>query len=352
MFEDSSRRTKQISNNAIAVAISIIVAILSIFFIMTGTMKYNGMVARSSSPIGTELTFTRSNAKVSITGLYTDKNKSALVVRISPASDAQTKLPFKGSDYKVYLTSKSLDGYKEVDVIFGKMSTDGDMFLVIPKPTDDVYNVFIMNTRYLAVEGISNKQDSKSQSDNASNIQDLDANQDNLLRTSITKAISSYKYDPSGKNAKEFVVDDNYSDVIAFRVTTNPAFKDEAHQPLELNTQLVTDGKEFDFKSFFDIVFKQSVVNTLEKQYEANKSKILQVDEALKVAKERVALNPQDSDAQKSLEKLNTDMEQLQKQQADLANKHSQYSNLQYANSLFSNLQTKATVVDTNWKGK
>ena len=45
-------------------------------------------------------------------------------------------------------------------------------------------------------------------------------------------------------------------------------------------------------------------------------------------------------------------MEQLQKQQADLANKHSQYSNLQYANSLFSNLQTKATVVDTNWKGK
>ena len=135
-------------------------------------------------------------------------------------------------------------------------------------------------------------------------------------------------------------------------MTTNPAFKDEAHQPLELNTQLVTDGKEFDFKSFFDIVFKQSVVNTLEKQYEANKSKILQVDEALKVAKERVALNPQDSDAQKSLEKLNTDMEQLQKQQADLANKHSQYSNLQYANSLFSNLQTKATVVDTNWKGK
>ena len=106
MFEDSSKRTKQISNNAITIAVCIIISILSIFFVFTGTLKYNGMVSRSSSPVGTEMTFTRSNAKVKISGLYTDKSKSALVIRISPEDDAQTKLPFKGTDYKVYLTSK------------------------------------------------------------------------------------------------------------------------------------------------------------------------------------------------------------------------------------------------------
>lgn len=352
MFEDSSKRTKQISNNAITIAVCIIISILSIFFVFIGTLKYSGMVARSSSPVGTEMTFTRSNAKVKISGLYTDKSKSALVIRISPEDDAQTKLPFKGTDYKVYLTSKSLDGYKEADIIFGKISTDGDMFLVIPKPSDEIYNVFIMNTKYLAVDNITTKQGAKRQNDDASNIQDLDEGAENNLKTSISKAISSYKYDPSGKNAKEFVVDDNHSDVISFRVTTNPALEDEAHKPIVLDTQLVTDGKEFDFKSFFNIVFKQSVVNTLEKQYEANKSTVLQVEEALKEAKERVSQNAQDADAVRAVEKLTNELEILQREQANLANKHSQYSNLQFANSMFSNLQTKATVVDTNWKGK
>jgi hypothetical protein len=354
LFGDSSYRTKQISRNAIAVLTSAIVAVLSIAWIVFGSFRYNTLVARSSSPVGTTMKFTRSNASVKISDIYTDTSKSALVIRLSPEEDAQTKLPFKGSDYRVYLTSKSLDGYKEADIIFGKMSTDGDMFLVIPRPTDDVYNVFIMNTKYLAV-GLREKDNQKKsqQTGGANSIEDLtSSNLDDVgLRKSISKAISNYRYNPEGQEARQLVVDDNHSDVISFRVTTNPALKhDDKYKPIVLETQLLNDSNEFNFKSFFDIVFKQSVVNTLEKQFEANKSKILQIDEALQNARERIESNPLDSDAINSAKKLEEDLEEMQLEQEQLSSKHSQYSSLEYSDSLFTNLQTKARIVDTTWK--
>ncbi len=82
---------------------------------------------------------------------------------------------------------------------------------------------------------------------------------------SISKAISSYKYDPSGKNVK-FAVDDNHQ-TLSFRVTTNPALED--------NTKPIVstcNGWRIDFKS-------DQAISCIEKQHEANKSTVLQVEE-------------------------------------------------------------------------
>lgn len=353
MFGDSSPRTKQISTNAIFVIIAIVLILFSSIWTVVGMHRYNTLVLRSSTPLETKLKFTRSAADVVLSGIYTDAEKSALVIRLSPTTEAQSRLPFKGSDYRVYLSSKSLDGYKEADIIFAKMSTDGDMFLVIPKPTDDVYNVFIMNTKYLAVDLLAkDKQNKSKDQNNADKIANLNDTNDKALKASISRAISSYKYDPNGKNAQEFVVDDNQSDVISFRVTTKPAFSTPEYSVTELNTRLLTENQEFNFKGFFDIVFKESVIKTLEKQYEANKSKVLQVDETLQSMKERVSLNPLDSEATQAVQKLSEDLKELQRQQTELSTKHAQYSALQYSDSLFTNLQTKAIIVDTSWKGE
>ena len=103
MFGDSSPRTKQISTNAIFVIIAIVLILFSSIWTVVGMHRYDTLVLRSSTPLETKLKFTRSAADVVLSGIYTDAEKSALVIRLSPTTEAQSRLPFKGSDYRVYL---------------------------------------------------------------------------------------------------------------------------------------------------------------------------------------------------------------------------------------------------------
>lgn len=337
MFGDLSSRTKIISKHAISIMVAVLIFMICIPWYLWGSHTYKQILARSSSPIGTQMTFNRSQADVKIGDIYTDKKGNVLIARISVDTTAQTKLPYKGSDYKVYITSKSTNGLKSMPILFGRMSTDGDMFLVIPKPTDTVYSIFIQNKNFIG-DGKLSASDK-----DTSNVADLSDN-------SIAAALSNYKYDDNSKSKSrgtyQIASDDN--DTISFRLTINPASKDETFRPKVINANLLKkngNSESFDFNAFFNKVFKESALKKMNEQYKVLSDNKARLEKTLRDYQERYAENQNDITAKAQIESLSSQIKDAENQLNELGDKISSYQDLKYDSSMFSNLQTKAKVI-------
>lgn len=333
MFGDKSNRTSRIAKNAISiVAATCLMTIGSIGYAF-GSMKFNTVVAKSSTPIGSEMTFYRSNSRVVIKDIYTDKNQDVLIARLNDG--VGSRLPYKGSDFRIYISSKSTDGLKEMPVLFGRMSTDGDMFLIIPNPTKSVYSIFLMNTNYLGVQSIN---------DNLSSTADIN-------QGSITKALSSYRYSDTQSNSGTYKIDNDNMDVISFRLTIDPAFDNDQYRPKVINDKLLItneDGTQtFEFEKFFDKVFKESAIADNSKSYDDLNVQKAQLEKVIEENASRLAENSNDSTAKMTLEQAKSQLDEVKSKQASYAKKISDYKLLTYQDSYFTDLQTKAIIVPT-----
>lgn len=339
MFGDSSPRTKKVAGSAIAVIASLIGLILAMILLISFNNKYNNIVKHSSHPIGSELVFPRSDATLSIKDLYTDKNEDVLIVRLANNSETSSRLPYKGTDYRIFLSSKSLDGYKEAPVLFGRMSTDGDMFLIIPKPSNDVYTVFIMNTKYLAPI-----QDANINND----VQDINTKSqgtDEEIEASLSEALSNYQYRPSDSQDKSITpIQSNKADIATFRLTKKPAFDTEAYNPKKLDADLLNND-EFDFVKFFDVIFKDSALKRLQDQSDKLTQQSKQYIIAKKEAEDRLKSNPNDNVANQQLSDIEENENRIKEEQSKIAAKIAAYTKLKFTSELFSDLQTKAKVI-------
>ena len=247
---DDSPRTIGVGRAGIGVIVSLTIAILSLILIVFGTLYHSHIENRSSTAKGTSMTFPVSNEEVTLKQIYTDKKKNVLVARLKVPSGAN--LPYRGSDYNVYLQSDSLKKYEKADILFGRISTDGDMVLVIPKPTDDIYSVFIENTKNLTSSGSPSGGSSSSSND--------DAIDNQSSSESFSKAISNYEYqDDDGKGGTYSV--NTGEDAISFRMTTKPAFNQSKYKPKVLNGNLLDKDNKYDFKEFYVEAFKKGIIN-------------------------------------------------------------------------------------------
>lgn len=353
MYRDKSPRTTPVSKPTTTIIISIIVIFISVIGVILGQLKYNDIVNKSSTPIGSNLTFPRSQTDVTLKNVYVDKNSDVMIVRLQSQDGSQ--LPYKGTDYKVYLNSKSLEGHKKADILFGRMSTDGDMFLVIPKPKDEVYSVFIMNKKYL---GVGNQQDqnedneeSSADNEELSRQTDIkrDDEEDTQTEQSISKALSSYQFDQQNPEQSTTTMNGegtDYDDIIYFRVTKDPAFKTKQYKPKRINADLLNSKNEFDYEKFFEISFKDAIVKDLENKYSTLDEQMKRLQDNQKEAEDRVADNPDDQDAKSQIESNKQSIDELKDQQDKVSNQITEYSLLEYKDSYFKHMNRKATVID------
>ena len=125
--------------------------------------------------------------------------------------------------------------------------------MVIPKPTQDVYNVYIMNKNFVATEQLSNQiKDSGSQSSNSktanpsdNNLSDADIQ--NILRTSM----NNFNYRDANAKSKSVEVQSDLLDVIGFRITMNPAINSDAYKVQTLKGTLLSNDGQFNFEEFY-----------------------------------------------------------------------------------------------------
>lgn len=356
IYRDKSPRTTPVSKPTTTVVIAIILIFICAIFVVLGQLKYNDIVKKSSTPKGTVLTFPRSQAELSLKNIYLDKNSDVMIVRLQ--SNNGSKLPYRGTDYKVYLNSKSLEGHKEADILFGRMSTDGDLFLVIPKPKDEVYSVFIMNKKFL---GTSNSSDQSGSSDEGEttdntelsrqtdpNVNNEYGEDDSQTQQSISKALSSYQFDQDNPEASTTSMNEqgtNYDDIIAFRVTKDPAFKTKQYKPQRINADLLNNKNQFDYEKFFELVFKDAIVKDLEQKYEQADSRMDRLKDQQKEYEDRLTDNPDDQDAKSNLENLKQSEDELKDEQEKTSNQITEYSLLEYKDSYFKYMNKRATII-------
>lgn len=363
MRKDKSPRTKMTKKYSTAFKMLTVGVIFAVVFLVQGITQFNDMIAHSSSPIGTNMTFNRSNASVSMSGIYTDINKDVLIVRLSSNSNDALKLPYKGTDYKVYISSTSLNGYtnQEVPILFGRYSTNGDLFLVIPKPSESVYNVFIMNKNFIATNDLASTatrntsaETSTSAANSGSgytNTSSKSLNEDEI-RAQLTKSMNGYKYTDNPRDNKSIKVDSDLMDVIGFKVTLNPAINDDSYRPQVIKENLLDENNNFDFEKFFNSVFKSAAENSIDSQYEDlnNQKKLL--DQRVEELTQRIKDNPTDSDAKTLLNQVQSNLNTIDSSLESLATQYQDYNNVSFDPNTFKNLQTNATVLNSDTASK
>lgn len=377
MRADNSKRTRSIRRFNIIFICSLIVTVIGGIWLGIGNVQFADVVARSSSPVGTKMAFGRSNAQVKIAGIYTDEASSVLIVRIASESSSDTlKLPYKGSDFNVTLASNGLNAYagERVPVLFGRYSTDGDLFLVIPKPTKDVYNVFITNKNFVAtndlvsnslkdtsdmsndaVSNTNSNSNSSSSSNSSSTTSSSSTTGYNVVSTTtaeqedaaLASALNQYLYTDVNNRSAAIKVDSDVVDTVGFRVTINPALTQDVYKPQVIGAKLLSDDGNFDFQTFFDKVFKETVTSQLENDYNNKTSQRDMLQQRITELKQRLIENPNDSGAKQLLSEVQKQLDDVNEQLSTLSSAYDSYDKVSYKPSMFKNMQTEAKVLST-----
>lgn len=335
---DTSPRSTSIMKSYKVFVAAIIVIAISLASYIAGTIKYNSVVASSSTPVGAQMKFKRSDATVRLTGIYTDKSNSVLVARLSPQNAADgTKIPSKGTDYTTFVSSKAIPKeVKQIDMLTGKLSSDGDMFVVLPKPDPDaVYSVFIMNNNYLGGASDSRALAPRKRVADLTDVQG-----------SLTSVLSQYNYDESaGENQGAYEIAGDNSDVIGFRLTLSPSLSGAQYKPSVIPKQLLSKSGVFDYKTFFDEVFINNAVKKLGEEYQAAQTIVNSKDAQIKEYRERIERNPDDADAKNALTNALREKQDAETDKTNVFDKLFAYRSLTYNDKLFAYTNTKGIVL-------
>lgn len=340
---DGSPRTKQISRPAIVTLALMLIIAISIVWMMIGNGRFVSKMRNSSTPVGTELNFSLSDASLQLSGLYTDKDKDVLIARLTPDEQAMQVLPYKGTDYSVLVKSNAIGSkYETVPVLFGQMSTDGDMLLIFPKPTDDVYTFVIVNPDGANAVASVDGTDRSSSAERALG----DENQ------SVTRALSQYATSMNELGADNADVGTAASqsgvtvDLAGFRMTLDPAVKEPQYTPQMIDTDLYDPGTgEFNFEQLYQRVYVDAAVSGLTDEYNAYQTQIAQLEDSYDRLDKRVTANAYDEESARRLDETAQRLKTARDRQQEIADTLTRYQNTKYDPRLFQDFQTEATVV-------
>lgn len=340
---DKSPRTTAISRPFYAVIALFLIMALSFTMIHVGTRSYNKMLANSSTAIGSSLTFSMTGAQVKLRDIYTDENENVMIARLTPQPGADALLPYRGTDYQVFVKSKATEKSEKLPILFGKMGTDGDMFLVVPKPADTVYSFGLVN-----MEGASLLELEKNRRGSDRRTSTLgDSTQ------SVTRALSEFddestnnsSGDAGTMDASETSVGSRH-DMTGFRMTLAPHSDDPKFQPETIQADLYDESTgEFDFKTFFEKVYIDTAVRSLTKEFNARKSEIAQARDMIDRLDERLAANPNDQSAKDNLKQYDSLLTQYKRSQEETVDELTRYQNLVYEPEIFRDFLNEAIVI-------
>lgn len=308
--------------------------VLTILFVLIGGVGIKQGLdnkGASSTKIGSKGNFERSQATAILSGYYTDKNKDVLIANIKLQETNVSPLPYIAKDYLI-----TFKGSGTLDAFFGRYSTDGDLFVIIPHPKDNMtYNLQITNKTYLGV-------DSKATDDS-----DLDT-----LKGSVSKQLSAISNMGEGLGS---VDSDKQSktDTISFQMTITPKIKTDEYKVKVIdapnNTLLQKNSKgniTFDFETYWNELYKQPKIDQAESKLSASIKRQAELTQQYNRAKQRFDKNNQDTVAQQQMTLLSNQIDNEEAKQVNISEKIKQYRNLEYNSEDFSDYTTKIYGLD------
>lgn len=332
---DNSPRTKAISRPTWITIGALVVTILCLMWAVAGCQKFNDIQMHSSTPIGSQIKFARSGSVMTLSGLYTDKSEDVLIARLTPDEKMNKNMPYRGKDYSVFVQSDSTKDYEELPVLFGKMGTDGDFMLILPKPADDVYT-------FVIVDSSSQARQLDKQTNAGSSAREKDE--------SVARALSNFNQEmleskSSDVGSSEAGGGSGY-DMAGFRMTMNPQAEGEQYRPEQVNLDLLNSAtKRFDFQGFYEKVFIDAAVKSLTREYNSLEAQAAQAKDVVEQQQTRLDANPADEAAAKNLNEAQRQLQDATQAKEDKAEELTRYQTIEYDPAMFQDFQDTAVVV-------
>lgn len=326
-YQSKSKFNRVVYSTQKRLLFAFIMVCIAIIWFIFAIFRYNFDVQHSSSAIGTSMVFQRSNAKVTLSDIYLTKNEDALIARLSLDDQSNIKLPYKGSDFAAYLYSEKLQNYagKWVNLIFVKLSTSGDYFLIIPYPDKDVvYTVTLMNKKYLATDARQNNSMSASPSD-----METKPNEEQL-KTSLASQLSKQKYQLNDDKSLTPSIQSDDFDIISMRLTSCPSIQTDKFKPITIDTTLFDANKKPVFENLFNAVYKKSLMTSTENELKQLQSQLDSLKKTQNELNERLIVDPTNSQISESLNELKNTEDGLKEKMKKAVLSKQLYTSLEY----------------------
>lgn len=298
---------------------------LSVITLITGSFANNQTSKITPTPIGAQGAFKKSGATATIKGYYQDKDKTALAVAIKIEENTSSPLPYKAQDYFV-----SWSGDGKLSGYFGRYGTDGDLYVVIPNPKEDVmYSISITNLNY--------------QGDTSTKIKDQSLKD---LKGSVSKQLSaSNELGASGSNTT--TVENEQTDTITFKMTINDKSNTKNYKIKTIDTptgSLLKTSKgnslTFDFKTFWDLVYRKPEIKKASTNLQNSIQRESEAQSNYNEQKERFDKNPNDLGAQELMSRYSDMIKTEQAKQDNYSEKLKEVQSVHFNKEDFSDYTT------------
>lgn len=136
-------------------------------------------------------------------------------------------------------------------------------------------------------------------------------------------------------------------DIAALRMTTDPAYEEEAYVPRKLDVELIDPtSHEFNFEGFFKTVYIEAAIKTLTSRYNELEAIVAQNESLVEENEVRLRSNPNDDAARGRLKEAKSAVSATREQQQAAADRLTYYQTLKYDPSVFQDFQTSAFVAN------
>lgn len=298
--------------------------VLGIIFYVRGMMGMNYEIMNNTTPIGTNLEFSKSRAKVIVKDVWTDKNKDVLVVKLGYPGASRDVLPVDGAEYNITLITN--DGKKpKIEGKYGILGTEGDAYLFLKGDIEEkAYQIVIANTLQLSTgKGSGNLDKSTKVND--------DSLEKALAETSFGETDDNgIMFQSSGSKKKPPKFDN-----VNFRVN---AYTDTTH--IYNGSFLNSDG-DIDYGKVVSQTSIEGVVNHINNQIKKSEENLKTYKQSQKQYEKRVKKNKKDADAKKNVEDVKDSINEEEKNLKKLKETKRIYEEADFDKSSFGNMQEK-----------
>lgn len=319
---DRDKRTKRAFNTFLFFLLSVFLTITGIVSFVVQKNEYDFYLINNTTPVGTELKFSRTGATISISDVWTDRNRDLTVVKLKYTNNAYQVLSTNGSNYNLYIATKRKDEPQNIEMSYGMLSTDGDAFLFIKGQLEErAYQVFIANQLDLvSANSINSNPDTETIKEN----------------DSITQSLSQYSMNTVDDKGILYFKDQTQTtnvDNINFRI--NPySSSTNVYQGSFLNSD-----NSIDYKKVVSVTSTKAVIEKLQTKIIENTETLKQIDSTMNEYRERLETNPDDSNSVENIKQLEQKKEEIQEIVEATQKTLSMYENAEFDEDSFGKMK-------------
>lgn len=325
---DTSKRTKSTKSALYWTLTAFILISIGIVGTIKGTYGLTNYYATNTTQIGTELTFSKSEANVKLSDVWTDRNKDLTVAKIKYPKQARSQLSAIGKNYNLYLVSSDKNKPEVSQMQYGLLGTEGDAYLFIKGNLEKkAYQVWIANTVDLTTESSSSSSSSSTKSEDIENQNDIARELSEVSNSDI----SSNGIPFLSSDKKQTITADN----ISFRI--NPYSESTK---IYKGSFLNKDGS-INYKKVVGQTSLKEAINKFKDNLKSQEKRLDELEVSKKEYQERIKENKKDKDAKKYLKDTEDSIKEQNEKIKDTKNVIEKYENSNFTKESFGRMQEK-----------